>query len=231
MDSVYKVTKDETGFYIIDEGMVRMFLFDSEGEALIIDTGFGGGDLGGLVKELTGKSAYAVLTHSDGDHTNGLKHFGRAYMHPAEFAPFKDSFTESGAEILPVWEGHVFKAGSFNLEVILIPGHTPGSIALVDRDKRILFPGDSIQQGPAFMFGGNRSLQALIASIEKLQAMGLSGYTLYPSHNTCPITEDIFPDVIEGAKRILDGSLTGVEANMGFGDAKVYDYNGVKFLA
>ena len=41
----YNVTKIRDGVWAIDENTVRMFLVDGGTEALLIDTGFGSGDL------------------------------------------------------------------------------------------------------------------------------------------------------------------------------------------
>ncbi|MBW9152261.1 MBL fold metallo-hydrolase [Clostridium estertheticum] len=45
---------------------------------------------------------------------------------------------------MPVKEGHVFDLGERELEVMYLPGHTNGSIALLDRKNRVLFSGDTI---------------------------------------------------------------------------------------
>lgn len=52
-----------------------------------------------------------------------------------------------------LWEGTVIDLGFWKFEVILTPGHTPGSIMLLDREKRLLISGDTIQAGDIYMFG------------------------------------------------------------------------------
>ena len=42
-----------------------------------------------------------------------------------------------------VEEGHVFDLGGRTLEVILTPGHSDGSICLLDKENRLLFTGDA----------------------------------------------------------------------------------------
>jgi len=41
--------------------------------------------------------------------------------------------------VIPVEEGQVFNLGERELEVIYFPGHTKGSIALLDSRNKILF--------------------------------------------------------------------------------------------
>lgn len=43
-----------------------------------------------------------------------------------------------------VREGDKIKLGDFNFEVIDVSGHTPGHLAIYDREKRILFSGDHV---------------------------------------------------------------------------------------
>ena len=46
-------------------------------------------------------------------------------------------------------EGEHITAGVYDFEVIHIPGHTYGSIALLDRKRKLLLPGDTVQKdGP-----------------------------------------------------------------------------------
>ncbi len=59
-----------------------------------------------------------------------------------------------------LWEGTVIDLGFWKFEVILTPGHTPGSIMLLDREKRLLISGDTIQAGDIYMFGPGRNLPA-----------------------------------------------------------------------
>ena len=44
----------------------------------------------------------------------------------------------------PIRGGEVIDLGGLHLEVIELPGHTPGGILLLLKEDRILFTGDSI---------------------------------------------------------------------------------------
>ena len=58
-----------------------------------------------------------------------------------------------GLEIFPIQVDRKFKDGDilewspFRFEVLITPGHTPGGICLYDRDKKILFSGDTVFPG------------------------------------------------------------------------------------
>ena len=70
--------------------------------------------------------------------------------------------------------------GSF--KVLHVPGHTPGSIALLDRENGIIFTGDTLFEG-AFgrtdLPGGNEN--EIFASLRLLFALD-GGITVYPGH-------------------------------------------------
>jgi len=66
--------------------------------------------------------------------------------------------------------------------VLHLPGHTPGSIALWDKNARVLFSGDTLFQdgyGRTDLPGGNES--QLIASLKRLFAMDRE-IDVYPGH-------------------------------------------------
>ena len=87
-------------------------------------------------------------------------------------------------EMIPIWEGDGLDIGTFSFEVILIPGHTPGSIALLEPDKKFLIGGDSIQTGGSiFMSGPGRNFESFRASMAKLEEYIDEFDVVYSSHN------------------------------------------------
>jgi hydroxyacylglutathione hydrolase len=204
----YSVMKFAEQFYVIDEGGVRCFLITGEEHALLIDTGFGGGDLKAQVAELTGLPVRVVQTHTDGDHIGSSGQFADILMHPAEFAYFKQNGnTHPGLKA--IWDGDWLACGPYTFQVILIPGHTPGSIALLEEQQRWLIGGDSIQAGPAFMFGEGRSMAAYAASMRKLDGMRPAFDHVLASHGPLCLPADILPELVEGAELQLAGRLEG----------------------
>ena len=57
------------------------YLVEGAERALLIDTGFGVGDLKALCERLTDKPLLVVDTHSHGDHVLGNPQFDRVYIH------------------------------------------------------------------------------------------------------------------------------------------------------
>ena len=61
----------EKDYYCIEQDFVRSFLLLGESEALLVDTGLGGGGLRECVEQITKLPVTVVFTHADGDHVGG----------------------------------------------------------------------------------------------------------------------------------------------------------------
>ncbi|MDR1687106.1 MAG: MBL fold metallo-hydrolase [Clostridiales bacterium] len=226
--AAYEIIKIGEKSWRFEENGVRSFLFEGENAALLVDTGYGSGNIKEAAEGLTKLPIQLVITHADGDHISGNKYFEKARMHPAEFDRFHNG-AGKGLTAEALWENEIIDLGGRKFEVILIPGHTPGSIALLDRKNRILVAGDSIQAGMIFMAGGGRNIDAYIFSMKKIAAMADLFDTVYPSHGPFPVNADIMPALITGAQNLKDGKLKG-EAPPFETNAKVYDAGAAKFL-
>lgn len=208
-----QIIKVQDHFWRFEEDGVRSFLFEGETRAMLVDTGFGTLPLKKMVTELTDKPVFVVNTHTDGDHTGCNRDFDAIYMHPAEM----DYYVRKNPEVYrreslhAIWEGDIIDLGYWKFEVLLTPGHTPGSIMFLDREKRMLISGDTIQDGNIFMFSDGRNLPAFIATMERMVKMSGEFDTVWPSHSTCPITPAIIPGLLAGAKDLEAGKLTPQE--------------------
>lgn len=93
----------------------------------------------------------------------------------------------------PIWEGECIAVGEYCLEVIHVPGHTPGSIALLDRKHKFLLSGDTVQDRTIYMHGEARNLKAFCASISKLIALRDGGAfdTVYTSQGSVKLSASV----------------------------------------
>ncbi|MCL1849059.1 MAG: MBL fold metallo-hydrolase [Clostridiales bacterium] len=227
-DNAYGIVQIDGNSWQIEEGMVRSLLFAGTKKALLVDTGFGKGSIKDTAESLTDKPIMLVNSHADGDHVGCNGQFAEAYMHPAEFAGYQEACPD-GAIARPLWEGDSIDLGGRVFEVILIPGHTPGSIALLDRENRILVSGDSISESPIFMFGKTRSLNAYIHSMQKLMALSGAFDQVYPSHGPCPLEKDRIGKLIDFAGCVLRGEVEGTDPPYDL-PAKLYRGDGAAFF-
>ncbi len=211
VDSPVKKISDH--FWILEDSGVRSFLFEGKEKAMLVDTGFGTLPLDEMTAGLTDLPVFVVNTHADRDHTGCNKDFSPVFMHPSEMDRYKIALPKDCTmeNVRPLWEGDTIDLGYWNFEVILTPGHTPGSIMLLEREKRMLISGDTIQNGDIYMFGPGRNMPAFQYSLKKMMTMSDAFDSIWPSHGSYPLTPDIIPGILKGSEDLLAGKLSAQE--------------------
>jgi len=212
--------------YRIEQGFVRCLLFVGTERALLVDTGFGGEEsLLQLIRTLTDKPVQLVVTHADPDHIGAVAEFDAVYMHKNEIPRYTGMVGTAGPEIHTLEDGEVIDIGGRCFEVLLVPGHTWGSIALLDRGNRIMIPGDLVSTMPIFLFGEDRDFDAYVASLEKLNGMKSEYDEIYPSHGELPLSPAQIEKLIVAAGKQRAGELPPLEPPFPM-PAKMYVYDG-----
>ncbi len=211
------------------DGGVRFFLLAGTRRALVIDTGISGADIRALAAKHTGLPLTLLNTHADRDHIAGNAQFSSCLMHASETA-FYRAAGQGTCKAVPVFGGDVIDLGGRPLEIVHLPGHTPGSITVLDKNSRCLIGGDLIQEnGNIFMFGPERDFSAYIAGLERLDER--SDFDLiYPSHANECVRRAVIPLLIAGAKRILAGEIPGEEKELFGKTVRVCDAGVSRFL-
>ncbi len=198
-----KAVEFDEKFYILDDGRVRQFLILGKEEALLVDTGYEDSGVYEAVKEITDLPVNVILTHADRDHAGGLDKFGKCRLHTKDW-----HLVREGIQLEPLKEGDVFPCGEYRLETVEIPGHTYGSVAFIDRKRRLLLPGDSVQKdGPIYMFGDHRNLDLYIESQKKLCALAKGIDTILPCHHDYPIGPKYIEENLWDAISLKEGKL------------------------
>jgi glyoxylase-like metal-dependent hydrolase (beta-lactamase superfamily II) len=105
-----------------------------------------------------------------------------------------------------VHDDTVIDLGGRKLEVLSVPGHTPDSIALLDRGNRLLFTGDTFYVGPIWLFEPETDLNAYARSTARLAALAGSLDLLLPGHNTPAASPSYLPKLRDAAQAILKGT-------------------------
>ncbi len=224
---MYNTIKKADDFYIIEDKTVRCFLFLGQDKALLIDTGISKDDLCGYVREITPLPVTLAITHADIDHVGANDQFAECLLYPSEISRLRKHVPNQ--PVKPLWEGDVIEVGSYCFEILHIPGHTPGSIAFLDRKKRMMIGGDSIQMGPVFMFGDGRDIECFLESMNKLAKLDGAVDVIYASHNELEVPFSQVRVLADGAKAVLDGIVEGVTPPREL-PCKLYDYKGARFL-
>ena len=213
----------------IEYSGVRFFLLEGTERALMIDTGMNVHNAREIAETLTKLPVSLLNTHSDRDHIGCNEEFESFYMHPDDEPNYRKS--GKGGQIIPVRDGDVIDLGNRKLRIIHLPGHTPGSIAVLDVSRRVLISGDPIQtHGRIFMFGEHRNMQNYIDSLERLGTMDDEIDEIWPSHADFPVYPDCIEKLRDGARKILNREVAGKPAKFFNQDIVVYDLGFTTFL-
>ncbi len=211
-----------------EDDSVRFFLLCGNEKAALVDTGMNTPDAGKMAEGLTDLPVVLINTHADRDHISGNSAFQEFYMSPAE----EENYRHNGGKgtIIPVKEGDVIDLGGRTLKIIDIPGHTPGSIAILDEKYRVLISGDSVEDGNIFMFGTYRNLDKYIDSLRHLTEYDGQYDEVYAMHGSIPVKPDITEKLIDAAEQIRAGQATGNKVNLFGNDVMLYRFPFAGFL-
>lgn len=224
----YKISRHADNVWSILEGTpvsgVNIYIVEGKDSALVIDTGFGSGDLKSYIQTLTKLPLIIVNTHGHGDHTGDNHQFSKIYLHPDDFYmlgintpnnkpgdktnPTNDAPAKHGeVTYIPIREGYVFNLGGRKLNVIEVPGHTHGSLVILDKKNKILFAGDNNNSLVWLFLKDCYPLEVYLKSLEKVENLSDYFNIIMPGHNT-PLEKRFISDQIGAVKSILDGTCT-----------------------
>jgi len=225
INDCYKANKVADKVWAIVESAgtpVNIYVVEGKDSALIIDTGYGKGDLKTYVKTLTKLPLIVVNTHGHGDHSGNDSQFSKIYAHAGDFDMINASFKREkrlktvlpGEIVAPpalasIKDGYVFNLGGRKLEVIEVPGHTHGSICLLDSKNKILFAGDNTNTIVWLFLRDCYPLEVYLKSLQKVEKRISEFNTIMPGHNE-PLDKSFLIDQIGCVKSILAGTCSSV---------------------
>jgi len=156
-----------------------------------------------------------VNTHGHFDHVGGDGYFinAKIAVHEADapvvekgdaqasVADFFDGKLKPREVHRKLKDGDVVKAGAYELQVVHTPGHSPGSICLLDKRTGTLFSGDTVfanSVGRTDLPGSDPA--KLAESIQKLRKLGVK--RILPGHGD---------PVLQGADKVLSSAAEMAE--------------------
>ncbi|MGT2711888.1 MBL fold metallo-hydrolase [Streptococcus oriscaviae] len=90
LSKMYKIKQLLPNVYVINSFLVMSYVVVGEKAAMILDTGYGYGDISQVVKEITTLPLYVVDTHGHVDHSGGNFFFdGPTYIHEKDVELYK----------------------------------------------------------------------------------------------------------------------------------------------
>jgi hydroxyacylglutathione hydrolase len=232
----FKLTQIKENVWRISDGDIdNIYLIIGRDSALLIDSGIGAANLARFVKSITTRPVIIVNTHSHPDHSGSNHQFSKVHAHQDDFDmlkffgtqamrtntikamvrdPLPDSLIFNVTDTLyypqlsPIKEGHVFDLGGREIEVIHVPGHTPGSICLLDRQDKSLYTGDNDNTLVWLHPQDALPLEIYLKSLNKLRQRWKDFTTLYPGHGD-PIDKEFIDEQIACAEQIIAGKCEG----------------------
>lgn len=240
----FKVTEVADSTWRIEDGFVSCYLAAGKEKALLIDTAWGIWDLKSLVSSLTSLPLIVVNTHGHPDHVSGNYMFSDVHIHERDMdimrhstamesraravkrfigGPLPDGFDEhawvsiAANAVTAFCGGLTFDLGGRQIDTIEVPGHSPGSVCLLDKSQGLLFTGDSVSAGDILLlFDTCLPMSVFLDSLENLSRVA-GAHSFLPSHGKSPISPATLDDLRAGLSKILAGEIRGVEYQSQFG--------------
>ena len=224
-------------------------------QALLFDTGMGISNIQKVASQLTKRFIVVLNSHTHNDHVGGNSEFTFVYGMDTDFTRknAKGSRVDAQAEIAPdqicgklppgfnaktyvtvpwkisqfVHDGFTINLGGRKLEIIATPGHTPDSIALIDRANGLLFTGDTYYPAPIWLYRPETDMDAYVASAKKLAALAPQVKLVLGAHNVPAAQPDVLPKLVAAIQAVRSGK--GEVKAAGAGKA-MHTFQDFKFL-
>jgi len=229
---------------------VISYLIVGEERAVLLDTGLGIGDIRTEVRRLTGRPVVVVNSHSHYDHVGGNHEFddvwafddpleiGRiergigpteaaAFVPPGSYTDVPEGFDRACYEIKPspvtrrLRDLDAIELGARTLTVYHTPGHSPGSICLLDSLESILFTGDTIYPGTLYAQFAESDFETYRRSLRRLTGMLGEVAYLCPAHNEARVSKGLIGSVSDAFVRIAAGEAVGYPQ----GEALIFSFD------
>ncbi|WP_322181432.1 MBL fold metallo-hydrolase [Neglectibacter caecimuris] len=220
-------------------GGEQCYLVEGEKKALLIDGLSGVGSLKSFVRELTDLPVQIVNTHGHVDHCGANFEYGECLIHPADIRLMYDhsdplmrlNFARSGAmfrplpveptledvippravKTFPVFDGNSLDLGGVTLEVIGVPGHSFGTIVLLDSARRVVYSGDACNANTLLFLEGSASIEEYRESLLHFKSFQPEFDGMYGGHGPGPVPNTIIDEAIELCEEILKGTDDQIE--------------------
>lgn len=207
-------------------GTQNIYLLEGEEKALLLDTGYGTGNLHEFVDKLTDKEILVANTHFHPDHSAGNGEFEKVFLSKgAEIdAPSVNGFCPFDLGKLPypnyekayIGEGDKIELGGRTIEVLeALPAHCNSSLFFLDRGHRMFFTGDEMEAAQVLMYDNSNNpdapynvkerLDNFYKNNKRIQELSDEYDYLLPNHNGVVIAKSYVQEFIELVEHIYAG--------------------------
>jgi glyoxylase-like metal-dependent hydrolase (beta-lactamase superfamily II) len=231
------------------------YLILGEKQALLFDTGMGISDIRKITRQLTHLPVIVLNSHTHNDHVGGNWQFETVYGMDTDFTRTnaKGSRQDAQEELGPgmicgdlpksfdansyatrPWKISRFlhdhdkiDLGGRTLEILSTPGHTPDAISLLDRERGLLFSGDTYYPAPIWLFRPETSLDDYVASVKRLAALAPQLKLVLGAHNVPFAQPSVLATLVTAIETVRAGKVRGEPQADG---KALYRSHGIAFL-
>lgn len=242
----YTIQKLDESTWLIEESAsvnVYMYLLAGHDRAVLLDTGYGTIPLQEIVKSLTELPLTVLCTHGHYDHICGNGYFQDIWMHKADkgiyqmelgyLKQFVPGMTAPDAPAELNWfeDAMIWDLGGRTLKILPTPGHTTGSVVILDVERRWLFTGDTCCKGAVLLnFDHSTSVETYRQSIDTILNLRDQYDLTWPAHHEKPIGAEIPEQFLVACDLLLEGKVQGEALDTRFGAAMKLAYQDVEIL-
>ncbi len=214
-DGIYLISTDQQGKSMLPgPATTNSYLVVGNEKAMLFDLAVDDSALKEYAQNLAGKPMMLVLSHGHYDHIYHLEQFSDAWLHEKD-APLLQGGGAGLRKVKPcpnlhfLAEGDVIDLGDRKLDVIHIPGHTPGSILLLDRKSRILLSGDTAARRLLYGVTGYMPLDAFCADLKRLKEYEFD--VMYSAHDRCALPKAHLDTMLTVLRKDVPGNCQTIQ--------------------
>ncbi len=240
----------------------RAYLVVGERAAVLVDACGGYGDLRTFVRGITELPLTVLLTHSHYDHIGGSYFFDEVRMSSLEGDRWDEEAQNARTvypqlvrrgtcdeatpwalrdgrrpRVLEVGEGDLFDLGGLTVEVVALPGHTPGSLGYLVREHRVLLSGDAVTPIMCLFFNESLGIEAYRQTLAKMADLPFDRF--YTGHHDVAFSRASLPSFDACAEHALTDRgvtwqhmlLPDFVGTIHFAPCDTDDVNGPRFRA
>lgn len=204
----------------------KSYLVVGEEKALLFDLAINQENLWDYACSLTDRPVQLVLSHGHVDHIFYLNKREEVWLHPDDMDMVKNGVPGVNEPTHPcpvlhsLNEGDVIELGNRKLTVYHIPGHTPGSILLLDQKTKLLLSGDSVARRLLFGVGSDVKIEPFCQKVERLKKIDFK--EAYSAHDRCALPKSHLNRMLQ---TIEETQKNGKKMKIPFvGEFKTYKY-------
>lgn len=214
-------------FRITDGTDVCEYLIVGNNKAMLVDTGYGMGDLKSYIRTISTLPITVYITHGHVDHAGGAAPFQDVHMSHLDLDIFfkhttinhrKKTLEEHGITVnesdlhpqrkepfIHIKDREIIDLGDVHVLMVHVPGHTQGSFVPIVLEDRAAIFGDASGVGTLICLEGSSTVQDYYYSLLYLKTYESLYDTVLRQHGTFSSRKSLLDENIENCECILAG--------------------------